>query len=347
MGSATSAGRYDRPLFLTRGDDEQFCYGPVVPSREGSPSPGALADGAQRWRRSVKLESWPKILVPMALGQCVGVAVTGRLSTPAAVLGALFAVAMTLYVVWLNDWADQDVDRIKRRMFPDGCSLKTIPDEILPAPLVLLAGVAAGLLAFGVAIAATVGLERGLASTAALVGLSIFAVYSLPPVRLNYRGGGELLEMLGLGVFLPWFGAYLQSGDVWARELWVLLGFLPLCLASSIASGLADEQSDRKGGKVTLTTVMGNEAARSYTENCVALGGVVWAISARLFPDLLPPLAWFAVVAVLYFHYGRMIKASPEAQTNAFEAQREYKKHLHRAIWHSALVLGGLFAWLG
>jgi len=201
--------------------------------------------------------------------------------------------------------------------------------------------------ALGAAIVAAVALGRPAAFAGTLIGLAIFAAYSLPPLRVNYRGGGEWLEMFGIGAFLPWFGCYLQSGELWARELWVLLGFLPLCLASAVASGLADEQSDRKGGKVTFTTNMGNEAARHLAENCVAGAGVIWALSARLFPDLLPPLAWFAVVAVLYFHYSRMTRVSSSAETNAFDAQREYKKHLHRAVWHSAIVLGGLYTWLG
>lgn len=315
----------------------------LVPTPEAGPWTEAVA----RWRHASKLDSWPKTLVPTLLGQAIGFAAVGRFSVGGAVLGGLFAVFATVYVVWLNDWADQDVDALKRRRFPDGCSPKTIPDGILPAPVLLMAGVGAALLAFGVAIVASLAMDRAFATVGALFGLSIFAAYSLPPGRVNYRGGGELLEMVGIGVFLPWFSAYLQSGEVWSRELWVLLGFVPLCLASAVASGLADEETDREGGKVTFTTTMGNEASRRLAEGCLAGAGVVWAISARVFPDLLPPLVWLGVVAVLWVHYSRVTRASEAAVTRAFDAQRTYKKHLHRAVWHSGLALAVALWWWG
>ena len=40
----------------------------------------------------------------------------------------------------------------------------------------------------------------------------VFVAYTLPPLRLNYRGGGELLEMLGVGLALPLYNVYLQAG---------------------------------------------------------------------------------------------------------------------------------------
>ncbi|MEB3327874.1 MAG: hypothetical protein VKQ33_01435 [Candidatus Sericytochromatia bacterium] len=39
-----------------------------------------------------------------------------------------------MFIVPLDDWADARVDRLKREMFPTGCSPKTIPDGVLPAP---------------------------------------------------------------------------------------------------------------------------------------------------------------------------------------------------------------------
>ena len=188
-----------------------------------------------------------------------------------------FTICELLFVVFLNDWADQRVDRIKRQMFPDDCSPKTIPDEILPASSLLTAGMLAGLTALSVAVAAALLLARPGLGWAGLGLQAMFLAYSFGPVRLNYRGGGEWLEGLGVGLALPCFHLFMQSGaSVWVRELWLLPGFCLLAFASAMASGLADEQSDRRGGKRTYASEYGNRATRAMVERLVFAACLIW-----------------------------------------------------------------------
>ena len=297
---------------------------------------------ARRWVYAAKPASWPKLLVPTLLGQVLGIAAAGSVCWSAVLVGTAFTVLDLLFVVFLNDVGDEGVDRIKREMFPDGCSPKTIPDGILDGRSLLTAGVAAGLLAVGVAWAAETWLGRpglGLAATACLM---IFVIYTFPPVRLNYRGGGELLEMFGVGVALPWLHCYLQSGEALPSTLWLLPGFALLCMASAVASGLADEQSDRAGGKTTFVTTFGNARARRAVETLVLAGVGAWALGPRVVPGLLPPWVSFLTLAVVVFHWRRLQECSAAATTNAFGAQKRYKQFLHRAIWHSTTVLSVL-----
>jgi 1,4-dihydroxy-2-naphthoate octaprenyltransferase/chlorophyll synthase len=243
-----------------------------------------------------------------------------------------------LFVVFLNDWGDRRVDRIKRQMFPDDCSPKTIPDEILPARAVLGAGIFAGLLALGIAGYAQITLDRSGVLAAAVGMLALFVPYTFTPLRLNYRGGGEWLEGLGIGVALPCFHLFLQSGELWLRSLWLLPGFAMLALASAVASGLADEQSDRRGGKRTYVSEYGNRAARALIERLVLAACLVWALSMRLSGVIPAPLGALAIVVVLV-NWRRMRAVSHEAKTNAFEAQRLYKHFLHQAQWRSATLV--------
>ncbi len=176
----------------------------------------------ERWVHAAKPDSWGKLLVPFVLGQAMGLgpALEGAgVSIVAVLLGLAFVVLDLLFIVFLNDWGDREVDAIKRRMFPDGCSPKTIPDGILSARALLLAGLGAGALALLVAALASSLLDRPLLVPAALGALAIFVAYTLPPLRLNYRGGGELCEMLGVGVVLPWIEAYLQGGRVCSEAM--------------------------------------------------------------------------------------------------------------------------------
>jgi 1,4-dihydroxy-2-naphthoate octaprenyltransferase len=291
-----------------------------------------------RWIYAAKLDSWPKLLVPTLLGQALGVSATGRLDWLAGLLGFCFTVSELLFVVFLNDWGDRRVDRIKRQMFPDDCSPKTIPDEILSARAVLGAGIFAGLLAVAIAGYAQLTLERSGLLIASIGLLALFLPYTFTPLRLNYRGGGEWLEGLGVGVALPCFHLFLQSGELWHRSLWLLPGFAMMALASAVASGLADEQSDRRGGKRTYVSEYGNRAARALIERLVLAACLVWAPSMRLSGVIPAPLGALAIVIILV-NWRRLRSVSHEAKTNAFEAQRLYKHFLHQAQWRSTVLL--------
>jgi 1,4-dihydroxy-2-naphthoate octaprenyltransferase/chlorophyll synthase len=296
-----------------------------------------------RWRYAAKPDSWAKLLVPFVLGQAMGLG--PALESPRGVsfhavgLGLAFTVLDLLFIVFLNDWGDREVDALKRRMFPEGCSPKTIPDGILSARALLLAGLACGALALAIAALASVLLDRPLLLPAATVALALFVAYTLPPLRLNYRGGGELCEMLGVGVLLPWLNAYLQGGRVLPEGLWLLPGFAMLSLASAIASGLADERSDRLGGKTTVVTTIGNTLSRRAIEGLVIVGAVLWLASALV--SLPIWLGGSAAITVLSEAIA-LRRASDAAQTDAFGPQRTYKAHLHRAIHHGALGAAAL-----
>ena len=148
------------------------------------------------WLTAAKPASWPKLLVPAVLGQAIGVTAVGRVSLAALGVGAAFTVLDLLFIVFLNDWGDRDVDAIKRRMFPRS-SKKTIPDGLLPAHQLLFAGGIAGALAAGLAFAAGWWLGRPWLGPFALGALGIFVAYTLPPIRLNYRGRPWLKLKLG------------------------------------------------------------------------------------------------------------------------------------------------------
>ena len=292
-----------------------------------------------RWRYALKLQSWPKVLVPAFLGQCLGVVDEGELEPGALLVGALFTVFIVCFVVLLNDWGDRDVDAMKRRMFPEGCSPKTIPDGILPAYQLLVAGVLCGVAGAVTAVAGELWLGRDGLGLLGVGCLGVFVAYSLPPVRLNYRGGGELLEMLGVGIALPLMHAYLQSGRVLPSTWAVIPGVALLALASATASGLSDEMSDRRGGKRTLTTLLGNRIARRITETSVLAAVAAWC-AAAMWSRGVPFGAVIAPALLVHFERGRMKRVSPSATTNEFAALQVYKVHLHRAVWHGTTLLG-------
>jgi 1,4-dihydroxy-2-naphthoate octaprenyltransferase/chlorophyll synthase len=311
-----------------------------------SPTGGGLpASSFGRWFYALKPASWPKLLVPALFGQVLGARPAERLDLAALGWGLGFTVLGLGFIVLLNDWGDRDVDSIKRSMFPDGCSPKTIPDGILDARAVAAVGSLLGAAALMVAAGAESALLRPVAFEAGLACMLIFVAYTLPPIQLNYRGGGELLEMVGIGTALPLYNAYLQGGSVAPRVWPWIAGFSALSLASAVASGLSDEESDRAGGKRTFASTCGNRAARGLTEGCVLLGAGIWVAGSFAEPDWVPVWAVAPAAAIVLWNFVGMRRVSGAAVTNAFRAQGRYKRFLHRAIWHSTTVAAVLL-WL-
>ena len=159
---------------------------------------------SKRWIYALKPMSWAKLAVPMVMGQGLGLWAGTDISAWGIAYGILYTVLDLVFIVLLNDWGDRHVDAIKREMFPDGCSPKTIPDGILPARSLLVGGLCAGVLAAAAGFVFEAWVDRPAIAWVGLAGLVMFAAYTFGPLKLNYRGGGEFVEMLGVGAVLPW-----------------------------------------------------------------------------------------------------------------------------------------------
>jgi 1,4-dihydroxy-2-naphthoate octaprenyltransferase len=297
-----------------------------------------------RWLYALKVKSWPKLLVPFLLGQSFGLASARDISIVSFLLGFAFTVFLLGYIVLLNDYADEKVDAIKRKLFPRDCSPKTIPDKILSRESVLVGGLISGLVCILVSIIAEFLLGRPFVILFSILCILVFAGYSLPPIRLNYRGGGELLEMLGVGLMLPMFHFYLQAGIVF-NEMFALLLILStiFALASAMASGLSDEESDRAGGKSTFVTLFGNLSIRRCIDFIMILNFFFFFAFFVYARERTPFLLALFTIPYLLFHTIRLLHWSRFSFTNAFTAQRIYKDHIHFAIWGS-LLFTSIFA---
>ncbi len=295
------------------------------------------------WLFALKPKSWPKILVPFVLGNALGARYAPEVVWALWWGGGLAVVLGIAFIVLLNDWADERVDTLKRRMFPHAGSPKTIPDGILPAQHLLWAGVASGLVAFALIVYVGLSLpDRPLTLHFAVVSCLFFVAYTLPPVRLNYRGGGELLEMLGVGYCLPWFMAYLHTGELWLPGLHpVLISYSLFSLSSAIASGLSDEESDRAGGKRTVVTTFGNRWAHRMIAGTYLAGALFGGALPFIWHDV--PPAVLIVQVPLWFYFGNMQTWAPLATTNAFAEQSKFKSALHQGIWLFGLAFAAIF----
>lgn len=267
----------------------------------------------------------------------------GQLGFGAMLASLAYALFGVLFILFTNDWADQAVDALRRRVISQS-SPKTIADGVLSARTVK----ALGLVSVGVALASA-GVASWLRADTrvwwlGLFGISLFAVYSLPPLRINDRGGGELLEAVGVALVLPIFAIasqadypglllILQQPLNWA----FLLGFFLLALAGAIASGLGDEHSDRLGGKRTWVVLVGNLHARRSIEALVLAAAVFWFVSAFAF-------RWqFMLIALVSFAaFLSLVRRSANAARHDAPGLASYKDALRSGLTRSIALYAAI-----
>jgi len=96
----------------------------------------------------------------------------------------------------------------------------------------------------------------------AIIGLVLLHAYSFYPIRLSYRGFGETLQMLGVGVVLPVIAFTAQGGALSIIPWAIVLVLLPSQLAMAIGTALPDAPSDIKSQKRTSAVLFGNVNAQ-------------------------------------------------------------------------------------
>jgi 1,4-dihydroxy-2-naphthoate octaprenyltransferase len=122
----------------------------------------------------------------------------------------------------------------------------------------LLIGVAVTMvLNAGVGCVLTFFYERSWILPLIFVSWALLWIYSYAPFKLSYRGGGEVVQALGVGFLLLFFGYYAQAGNASHFPWHYLVFVLPLQLGAAFSTALPDEPSDREGRKHTLVVLVG------------------------------------------------------------------------------------------
>jgi 1,4-dihydroxy-2-naphthoate octaprenyltransferase len=239
------------------------------------PEPGAhslvMPGLARRWWFAIRPGALPKVLFPMGLGIVLALTRGGFPGVGGVVRAVLAGVLIQLATLLFNDLGDAEADRFHLRLAPDSLGPRVIPLGWLSARALAVAAMSAtaGFLVLSIWQQSHGG-SRGML-VLCLCALAMPMLYSLPPVRLNYRGGGEVLEILGIGLLLPWLG--------WAfcglpLDSFPWLWWLPamtLAGSSSLGSGLGHCDVDRQTGKNTLAVRSGPRFAAGASLFLMAL----------------------------------------------------------------------------
>lgn len=286
---------------------------------------------AQAWARSVRVPSQLTILLPLA----VGLLLTRPIDPVTAGLVLLFGLFDHLFIVWANDYADREQDGHNPHPTPFGGGSRVLVDGLLPPRALKHAALVA---AVGTLATAGVLVVRGGAPALialAAVALLLMWAYSFPPLRLSYRGGGELLQMLGVGGVLPVFGYAASAGHLDGFPWLLLILFLPLELGCALATTRPDEVADRRAHKNTLASVAGGPTAGTvmFGAHLVAIGWTLQWLGHT-------PGGWGVIAAPLLFNLGAI------ATVDAKPGTRGMVLHTLLALLVTVTLLAGLVVYL-
>jgi len=214
------------------------------------------------WLLASRPASQSYIFFPLLLGQAACYSSSGKFDWTVFALLHLYGLFLQLCIVYANDRADIDTDRLNTTYTLFSGGSRTLVNGLISLRENHAAVVGTVVLNVLIGSILTVACGRALALPFIGLSLGLLWMYSFSPVRLSYRGGGELLQMLGVGLVLPVFGYYAQAGEA-GMFAWNMLAFiLPGQLACAMATALPDEPSDRASRKRTSAVLLGPETAK-------------------------------------------------------------------------------------
>ncbi len=297
------------------------------------------------WIQAARPLAQINIVVPLVLGQALAFAALGRFAPGSMALAAGFGVLAQLVIVFFNDLADRETDRLNTtyarmsggsRVLPQG---KLTPARLQRAALVAVAALAI----FSVVVALT---GRPWLPVFAVATVLLVWAYNFAPLRLVYSGHGELVQGLGTGVVLPLVGYSMQAGTLAGFHWPALVPMMLLGYIGNMLSALPDEPSDRVAGKRTYAVRRGPLLARRHalelTATAAAMSG--WVISG---------LPWWGAVIVAVPVIGVASLAVPLLASADAENRGACERfvlitagagHLLVLLWAAALVLRRLGA---
>jgi len=221
------------------------------------------------------------------------------------IAGALAILPVAASVHYANEYADYETDRYNdnRTQFSGGSGAMQAAN--VDREIVLQAATAA--LALGMTVTAVVAL-MDLLTVEAVGLLAVIAVlgwqYSVGPLRLAWRGWGELDNAVLGGLLLPVYGAAVVSGNLRVVAL-ASIPFFLLVLLNLFATQWPDREADAAAGKRTLAVRWSaTRLRRAYASIAIAAGLSLFVLTPGILPVPVALASLLVVPLVCWGWYG-------------------------------------------
>lgn len=210
------------------------------------------------WMQAARLPSLSYILIPILLG--TSIAWSQGYSTPSySLVGLLFyGVCNQLFIIFGNDYADQDTDALNQTFTIFSGGSRAIVEGKLSSKSILSATILFAFSMLLLAIYFSILKNDAVFFILTLISIALLHAYSYPPIKLSYRGGGEILQALGVGFVLPLFAYRFFSINFSEFAFNLMPALFLINLSSAMATSLPDFPSDMKSSKNTVTVIFGS-----------------------------------------------------------------------------------------
>lgn len=246
------------------------------------------------WWQAARPLAQVNIAMPLVVGQALAVAAGAQFHVVACVLVHLFGVFDHLFIVFANDVADEAGDRLNTTHTAFSGGSRVLPDGRLHAAALVRAAAIMALCMVVVAATGAFVLDRPALLAGSAAAIALLLAYSFAPLRLSYRGWGELAQGLGTGVVLPAIGWVAHAGSLDGLRIEALAPLLVLGIAGNVNTALPDAPADRAVGKRTWPVRVGSAAARKHSLLVAAIGVLMTPL---VLPADVSP-AWLAACEV-------------------------------------------------
>lgn len=211
-------------------------------------------------------------------------------------LGFLIVMFAHLAMHYSNDYWDAEADRFgEPTTFTGGSGVLVRNPQLRPVARRLALALMLCSLAFSVIFALTFSFPAWLLGYA-LLGNLLGWFYAAPPIRLSYRGLGEISTAITIGFLLPGLGYLTTSGGM-AASFWLLM--IPLLcygVAFILSVQIPDMEADRLGAKRTLVTRIGRRAGFVWAGIAYMAGTVTLLLASLVVRE--PRLAWLPALTL-------------------------------------------------
>jgi 1,4-dihydroxy-2-naphthoate octaprenyltransferase len=227
-----------------------------------NPPPPPTA-GIGLWMRTARAPFLAASAMPALLGVFAAHSHTGALAVDRFVLTLLGVVCVHLGANVANDYYDHltGADPMNLQPTPFSGGSRVIQDGLVSPGAALVLAILLLAVGLTVGIILNAMIPGNTVILLAAAGILCGFVYTATPIKLSYRGLGEMVIFTAFGP-LTVMGAYLcQTGDLDTFAFHVSIPAGLLVLAILLVNEVLDFEWDQKAGKRTLVVMLGKERA--------------------------------------------------------------------------------------
>lgn len=216
------------------------------------------------WLRAMRAQFFLATAMPVVLGTAIAWAREGAFSLHYFILTLLGVALINMGANLANDYFDhrsdwRGSDDINKEPNPFGGGSHVIQEKLLTPREMFIGAIIAFI------IAALIGIylvmSRGFfILVLGIIGISLAYFYTAPPIRLGYRGLGEIA--VGIACGLPVLGAYYVQVQKVTLEAFILFIPMAILIANLLwLNQFPDYPADKAASKNTLVVKLGRDKA--------------------------------------------------------------------------------------